>query len=101
MLQEDLPKQSSGSKKFKSALNPSVRRGGRVVECTALLRRQAGNRLEGSNPSLSASFLLTALLLVTSEIEEPHKRLTGSKNGSFFSGFNSPRASSPPDPSRK
>ena len=30
-------------------------RGGRVVECTALEMRHTGNRIEGSNPSLSAS----------------------------------------------
>ena len=29
-------------------------RGGRVVECTALEMRHTGNRIEGSNPSLSA-----------------------------------------------
>ena len=32
-----------------------VRRGGRVVECTALEMRHTGNRIGGSNPSLSAS----------------------------------------------
>src|SRR6266702_6883771 len=30
------------------------RRGGRAVECTALEMRHTGNRIEGSNPSLSA-----------------------------------------------
>ena len=30
------------------------RRGGRVVECTALEMRHTGNRIGGSNPSLSA-----------------------------------------------
>jgi hypothetical protein len=30
-------------------------RGGRVVECTALEMRHTGNRIGGSNPSLSAS----------------------------------------------
>jgi hypothetical protein len=34
------------------ALRP--RRGGRVVECTALEMRHTGNRIGGSNPSLSA-----------------------------------------------
>ena len=29
-------------------------RGGRVVDCTGLENRSAGNRAEGSNPSLSA-----------------------------------------------
>jgi hypothetical protein len=33
----------------------AVRRGGRVVECTALEMRHTGNRIGGSNPSLSAS----------------------------------------------
>ena len=32
-----------------------VRRGGRVVECTALEMRHTGNRIGGSNPSLSAT----------------------------------------------
>ena len=32
------------------------RRGGRVVECTALEMRHTGNRIGGSNPSLSAIF---------------------------------------------
>jgi hypothetical protein len=32
-------------------------RGGRVVECTALEMRHTGNRIGGSNPSLSASDL--------------------------------------------
>jgi hypothetical protein len=34
---------------------PFGRRGGRVVECTALEMRHTGNRIGGSNPSLSAS----------------------------------------------
>jgi hypothetical protein len=38
------------------ALRP--RRGGRVVECTALEMRHTGNRIGGSNPSLSASYLV-------------------------------------------
>ena len=33
-----------------------TRRGGRVVECTALEMRHTGNRIGGSNPSLSASY---------------------------------------------
>ena len=33
------------------------RRGGRVVECTALEMRRAGDGTQGSNPCLSASFL--------------------------------------------
>ena len=33
---------------------PARRRGGRVVECTALEMRHTGNRIGGSNPSLSA-----------------------------------------------
>jgi hypothetical protein len=33
----------------------ALRRGGRVVECTALEMRHTGNRIGGSNPSLSAS----------------------------------------------
>ena len=32
----------------------NVWRGGRVVECTALEMRHTGNRIGGSNPSLSA-----------------------------------------------
>ncbi len=32
------------------------RRGGRVVECTALEMRRGGNSTGGSNPSLSATF---------------------------------------------
>jgi hypothetical protein len=31
-----------------------LRRGGRAVECTALEMRHTGNRIGGSNPSLSA-----------------------------------------------
>ena len=31
-----------------------MRRGGRVVECAALEMQYTGNRIEGSNPSLSA-----------------------------------------------
>jgi hypothetical protein len=34
------------------------RRGGRVVDRTALEMRHTGNRIGGSNPSLSASWLL-------------------------------------------
>ena len=35
------------------------RRGGRVVDCTALEMRHGGNSIGGSNPSLSAiSFLM-------------------------------------------
>ena len=33
-------------------------RDGRVAEGTALLRRHTGNRIEGSNPSLSAKLLM-------------------------------------------
>jgi hypothetical protein len=36
-------------------LSFSSRRGGRVVECTALEMRHTGNRIGGSNPSLSAT----------------------------------------------
>ncbi len=32
-----------------------LRRGGRAVECTALEMRHTGNRIGGSNPSLSAT----------------------------------------------
>ena len=35
-----------------------LRRGGRVVEGAALEKQYAGNRIEGSNPSLSASLLI-------------------------------------------
>ena len=38
-----------------------LRRGGRVVECAALEMRYTGNRIEGSNPSLSATDLNTEL----------------------------------------
>ena len=34
---------------------PDMRRGGRVVECAALEMQYTGNRIEGSNPSLSAT----------------------------------------------
>src|SRR6185312_14923167 len=34
---------------------PRSRRGGRAVECTALEMRHTGNRIGGSNPSLSAT----------------------------------------------
>src|SRR5207244_12022458 len=34
---------------------PRPRRGGRVVDCTALEMRHTGNRIGGSNPSLSAT----------------------------------------------
>jgi hypothetical protein len=33
------------------------RRGGRVAEGAGLLNQYTGNRIEGSNPSLSANFL--------------------------------------------
>ena len=36
-----------------------LRRGGREVECTGLENRSAGNRAEGSNPSLSAMVFIT------------------------------------------
>jgi hypothetical protein len=42
----------------RATLNPvskHLRRGGRVVECTALEMRHTGNRIGGSNPSLSAN----------------------------------------------
>src|SRR5579872_6840981 len=41
----------------RATLDPSrvQRRGGRVVECTALEMRHTGNRIGGSNPSLSAT----------------------------------------------
>lgn len=35
----------------------SLRRGGRAVDCGGLENRCAGNRTEGSNPSLSASII--------------------------------------------
>jgi hypothetical protein len=37
---------------------PRMRRGGRVVECTALEMRHTRKGIGGSNPSLSASYLL-------------------------------------------
>ena len=37
-----------------------LRRGGRVVECTALEMRHRGNSIGGSNPSLSAILLRAA-----------------------------------------
>src|SRR6202012_5776676 len=49
------------------------RRGGRVVECTALEMRHTGNRIGGSNPSLSATlhpFGLAALRSYVAVIEE-------------------------------
>ena len=42
---------------------PDMRRGGRVVECAALEMRYTGNRIEGSNPSLSATSILRHRLL--------------------------------------
>src|SRR5580700_6699176 len=42
--------------------NLRLRRGGRVVECTALEMRHTGNRIGGSNPSLSASRLRGSLV---------------------------------------
>ena len=42
----------------RQAHEPS-RRGGRVVECTALEMRHTGNRIEGSNPSLSARYWIS------------------------------------------
>src|SRR5579862_5408224 len=39
-------------------------RGGRVVECTALEMRHTGNRIGGSNPSLSASHRHKILILL-------------------------------------
>jgi hypothetical protein len=44
--------------KPRNPLGPAsiMRRGGRVVECTALEMRHTGNRIGGSNPSLSAKF---------------------------------------------
>jgi hypothetical protein len=41
-----------------------LRRGGRVVECTALEMRHTGNRIGGSNPSLSANNSLCNFRLV-------------------------------------
>jgi hypothetical protein len=38
-----------------------LRRGGRVVERTALEMRHTGNRIVGSNPTLSAICLLRAV----------------------------------------
>lgn len=38
-----------------------LRRGGRVVECTALEMRRAREGTEGSNPSLSANFFIKPL----------------------------------------
>src|SRR5260370_36752603 len=40
------------------------RRGGRVVECTALEMRHTGNRIGGSNPSLSANSSSNYLILL-------------------------------------
>ncbi len=39
------------------ACRMTSRRGGRVVECTALEMRHGGNSIGGSNPSLSATYL--------------------------------------------
>ena len=44
------------SARRRSSYLTSLRRGGRVVECTALEMRHTGNRIGGSNPSLSATF---------------------------------------------
>jgi hypothetical protein len=40
------------------AFRTLVWRGGRVVECTALEMRHTGNRIGGSNPSLSAIYII-------------------------------------------
>ena len=40
-----------------TGMQERIRRDGRAVEGASLLRRYAGNRIEGSNPSLSATFL--------------------------------------------
>lgn len=42
-----------------------LRRGGRVVECTALEMRHGGNSIGGSNPSLSANHPLKSLAFFT------------------------------------
>src|SRR5262249_49851657 len=47
-----------------------VWRGGRVVECTALEMRHTGNRIGGSNPSLSANLSLERALFWR-DIEPP------------------------------
>src|SRR5262245_61790967 len=44
-------------------------RGGRVVECTALEMRHTGNRIGGSNPSLSAIVLSVGGWSMTFRIE--------------------------------
>src|SRR5579859_8248304 len=46
----------------------SLRRGGRAVDCGGLENRCAGNRTEGSNPSLSANDVLN-------DVEKAHKIL--------------------------
>ena len=43
-----------------------LRRGGRAVECTALEMRHTGNRIGGSNPSLSASLQASCAQLTVS-----------------------------------
>src|SRR6516162_8806621 len=49
-----------------------LRRGGRVVECTALEMRHTGNRIGGSNPSLSASYEFQRISANTHEAKKPN-----------------------------
>src|SRR6516162_2371969 len=49
-----------------------LRRGGRVVECTALEMRHTGNRIGGSNPSLSASYEFQRISANTHERKKPN-----------------------------
>src|SRR6185437_14039652 len=46
-----------------------LRRGGRAVECTALEMRHTGNRIGGSNPSLSAKISLNTPVISQSHAE--------------------------------
>ena len=50
--------------RFCSSRSDSVRRGGRVVDCTGLLSRRTVRGTEGSNPSLSASHILSIVLVL-------------------------------------
>ena len=48
--------------RFNLLSGKASRRGGRVVECTALEMRHRGNSIGGSNPSLSATLLTENLM---------------------------------------
>src|SRR6185436_18505855 len=52
-------------------------RGGRVVECTALEMRHTGNRIGGSNPSLSASLVNLENMQEKCAFSAPNRHIWG------------------------